>query len=171
MNPYQRFDENLELAYACLHKYYKTHAFDEDYQQAAFIGLWKACLRFDATRGVAFSTYAYPSIRSEVAHMLRSANAKKRVAHVISLDAPMGNDGPALVDIVSQKDFSEDCCTRIDLQERVMRLADLEKKVVYLYAAGMVQSEIGAAIGKSQTQVCRIIKRMRGTPERRRAHG
>lgn len=46
-------------------------AMREDFEQIGYIGLMKACERFDPARNHKFSTYAYPIIRGEISHWIR----------------------------------------------------------------------------------------------------
>lgn len=62
--------ENEKLIYGALYQYFPALAFDEDIQQIARIGLWKACLNYDADKSC-FSTAAYKFIKTEVLQELR----------------------------------------------------------------------------------------------------
>lgn len=76
--------ENENLVYGTLHRYFPTLAFDEDIQQIARIGLWKACLNYDADKSC-FSTAAYKFITNEVRMELRKKR-RKMEALTVSLN-------------------------------------------------------------------------------------
>lgn len=64
------YRENKKLVHGALQRYFPTLAFDEDIQQIARIGLWKACLSYQEDRA-RFSTAAYKFIANEVRMELR----------------------------------------------------------------------------------------------------
>jgi RNA polymerase sigma factor for flagellar operon FliA len=55
-----------------------SHIAVEDLSQAALVGLYKAILDFDSTRGVPFEGYAYPRVRGAVLDELRSNDSLSR---------------------------------------------------------------------------------------------
>ena len=61
--------------------------------QAGRIGLWRAILGYDPQRGLAFSTYAWPSIARHVWSAVAAANRRAPSAHPL-LGAPPADDDP-----------------------------------------------------------------------------
>ncbi|ACT65565.1 predicted protein [Cyanophage PSS2] len=53
----------------------------DDLEAAAFIGLMKACFRFDEEFGCKFSTYAVPKIRGEILHFIRDHTYLLKLTH------------------------------------------------------------------------------------------
>ena len=53
----------------------------DDLESVAFIGLMKACHKFDAERGWKFSTFAVPKIRGELLHYVRDYSYLLRLSH------------------------------------------------------------------------------------------
>ncbi len=53
----------------------------DDLEAAAFIGLMKACHRFDEDFGCKFSTYAVPKIRGEILHYIRDNTYLLKLTH------------------------------------------------------------------------------------------
>ena len=53
----------------------------DDLESAAFLGLLKACRRFDPTRGWRFSSYAVPAIKGELLHHVRDNSFLLRLTH------------------------------------------------------------------------------------------
>jgi RNA polymerase sigma factor (sigma-70 family) len=113
----------------------------EEALQAGRIGLWRAILGFDPTRGFAFSTYAWPSIKH---HIWRAVKAYGQFqgdqAHFQQIEAP----DPA--------DVWEARVVREALQARVGRLPPrLEYVVIARYGlsghAPFLYRQIGAALG------------------------
>lgn len=53
----------------------------DDLESVAFIGLMKACHRFDPSMGWKFSTYSVPKIRGELLHYARDSSFLLRLSH------------------------------------------------------------------------------------------
>lgn len=53
----------------------------DDLESVAFIGLMKACHRFDPSMGWKFSTYSVPKIRGELLHFARDSSFLLRLSH------------------------------------------------------------------------------------------
>lgn len=76
------FEQYLPLARSLAVRYRNSGESLEDLMQVAAIGLLKAIDRFDPTHGVAFSTFAVPTIRGELCRHLRD--------HTWSVHVPRG---------------------------------------------------------------------------------
>ena len=61
------------LVFAVLKRQWSGQAEYTDRLQAGRIGLWQAILRFDAQRGICFSTYAWIAIRNHIWRAVRNA--------------------------------------------------------------------------------------------------
>lgn len=61
-----------------------------------------------------------------------------------------------LIDFVSEEDAEK----RIEVQERIDDLSRIERAVLYLWATGYTQAEIGVIFGYSQSQISRILKNL-----------
>lgn len=87
INPLDHDNSVRSVAHKASQK--SSESFDDLYQ-TGWIGLLKACKRFDSTKGRRFSTYAVPLIRGEILHYLRDLNGRSYpnlLTHSISLDA------------------------------------------------------------------------------------
>lgn len=74
--------ENLNLARREAWRFQRrTDMAYDDLESAAFIGLMKACHKFDKSRGWKFSTYAVPVIRGELLHYVRDHSYLLRLSH------------------------------------------------------------------------------------------
>lgn len=83
------FESNMSLVYAVFNRcFYMHREYEEDLIQEGMLGLLKAIEKFDASRGVAFSTYAFTVIRNEMGQYIRRM---KRYPEPISLDEPICN--------------------------------------------------------------------------------
>ena len=70
-------EENMGLVYLCARKLQGRGAEFDDLVQAGCVGLIKAADAFDASRGLAFSTYAVPVILGEIRRLFREGGAVK----------------------------------------------------------------------------------------------
>ena len=74
--------ENLNLARREAWRFHRrTDMAYDDLESAAFIGLMKACYRFDHSLGWKFSTFAVPKIRGELLHYVRDHSYLLRLSH------------------------------------------------------------------------------------------
>ena len=116
--------------------------------QAGRIGLWRAIVRFDPSRGYAFSTYAWPSI---VHHVWRAVKVYRRASgyepdevhsewqHIASIDPAI------LADVGLVQDTLQALVTRLSerLQQIVVARYGLDGQASCLYR------EIGKRLGVS----------------------
>ena len=135
----------------------------DDMWQAGAIGLCKAAMLFDESKGVKFGTYAAVFIRGE---MIDSGKRSQRLARLAG-DARLEDIVLEDKDIVTLADTIPD---REDGQamERMMILRDAidglkmrDWKVLQMELAGYGQEEIARAEGISQSGVSRVLKQIR----------
>jgi RNA polymerase sigma-B factor len=72
-------ESHLPLAKSVAKRYAGRGVDLDDLVQVGAVGLIKAADRFDANRGVAFSTFAEPTIEGEIRHHLRDRSAPVRI--------------------------------------------------------------------------------------------
>jgi RNA polymerase sigma factor for flagellar operon FliA len=135
----------------------------EDYVGYGWCGLLEAAQRFDAARGIAFSTFAFYRIRGAVIDGARlaphiSTGRSGRMMHVESID------GVEVVDEApSPHDLLEDEDERAELRRAVIaassRLRDSEREILSLYASGMSMQIVAAQVGLCKSWVSRQVDR------------
>jgi len=150
MNTNKLIEENLLLA--------KKIAFDkkkslpnfvdlDDLQSAAYLGLVEAANRFDETRGIAFSTFAYPRIFGSVLDFLRQ-NFKFDKSNLdgedvnFEFEAPAKEDESELFDHIF-KDFDK-------YDQDILRS---------YFVIGTSMKEIGNRYGVSESRISQLISR------------
>lgn len=75
-------EDNLNLARSAAWRWHKRTGMEySDLQSAAFLGLVKACRKFDPGLGFKISTYAVPTIRGELLHYVRDHSYMLRLSH------------------------------------------------------------------------------------------
>lgn len=139
--------------------------------QEGFYGLIKAAQSYDSSRGIAFSTYAVPTIKGYILKSLHEDKIipDKRVdgknyssAGVVdSLDRTIGNNDEDGMTVLNRHivDDSESVIRRIDLERALDKLTEDQKIVWDLKLKGLTESEISKRIGKSQPHVSRLIRK------------
>lgn len=149
------FHKNIPFVRYILKMHFPDIASDEDAFQEGLIGLWKACLKFDADKAQ-LTTYAARCISNEVRYMLRR-RAKEKAT--ISLDTPIADTDESL----TLSDMLEDPNATIDpgvfyLQEFIQNLDERDTKVIQLRLQGLTMDQAGEQMGISQSYYSRLLK-------------
>jgi RNA polymerase sigma factor (sigma-70 family) len=151
MNKDKLIEENMNLVYHVIHKYYPTFIRDEDVVQEGFLGLCQAADRYEEGKSK-FSTYASTVILNQIRLYF-----KRELKHPekLSLEYEIHDkDGGTtmLHDIIAD----EQGIKMFDYVERddfIDSLTDAEQSIVALTKEGLTQSEIGERLGVSQQAV------------------
>jgi RNA polymerase sigma-B factor len=163
-------ERHLPLARALALRYRRSPEEIEDLVQVASLGLVKAVDCWDRDRGVAFTRFAVPTILGELQHH-RLGRSPAEVTEAVlasrgrtasSLDASGDEDGAgsdAAVDALSQLDPGY---ARADARATIERLVgvldDRAREVLHLrFDHDLLQSQIAAAVGRSQMHLSRIL--------------
>jgi len=158
-------EDNHNLIYHVLNQ----HGWSiDDYYDVAAIGLCTAAIKFDASLGNKFNTYACTAIKNAMLMELRKTNTKMRYgAKPISLDDTLPNsDGTLTMDglitygdvIESKNDVIEETVKCIEIQERIDMLPKRQREVLRLHIDGYSQREIAEMFGISKSYVSRLLK-------------
>lgn len=153
MTPEELYSTNERLAYWTLARYYPAFQMDEDYQQVAKIGLWKACLGYKEDTQIKFSSYASRCILNEICNYFRDSGQTSRDGiSFLSLDAQINDDDTTLANsIPGDKDV-----LFIDFNGFWESLTSREKKIVTMLIQGLTNREIGNNMGVSNQRVSEI---------------
>lgn len=154
MTPEELYFKNEKLVYHVLHKKFPMSRYDDDFQQIGRLGLWKACLSYDETKGK-FSTYAVPCIENQIKMELRKMGRRPVET---SLDTLVkDSDGLTISGLfMSEKDVGFVDTIWVDKE-----LTDRQKRILGLLYDGMVQADIAREIGISKTMVSREVTKIR----------
>ena len=163
MTPEESYFKNEPLVYYVLNKKFPMNRLDDDFQQIARLGLWKACLRYDETKSK-FSTYAVPAIENEIKMELRKMSRKPIE---ISLDALI-RDTPDDADrlTILGTCMGEQDVGFVDTIWVDKELTDRQKRILNLLYDGMVQADIAREVGISQTMVSREVSKIRNIAQK-----
>lgn len=167
-------ERNLRLVAHVVKKYQCSGEEMEDLISIGTIGLIKAVLTFDETKGSRLATYAARCIDNELLMMFRT---KKKSSRDISIYEPIGTDKEgneiSLLDVIEGS--NEDIADRMDVAQNVKKLYNLldkvltkrEKEIILLRyglegSEEITQRKIGHMLGISRSYVSRIEKRALG---------
>lgn len=162
MTPEELYLANENLVHHVLSKHYKFKMFDEDYQQIARIGLWKACLKYEPTKG-AFATFAVPCILNSIRMEMRNSQAKARSNPdyiFMSLQQPvkgLDTEDVTIADLVtgeSDEGF-------LDLEGLWEALTSRERSIVAGLILGKTQADISRELGIARSNVSRSVGQIR----------
>lgn len=151
------FEENMNLVYYTISRYYPTHIGDEDIIQEGMLGLFRAVNDFDPEKG-AFSTFAIYKIRGAIANEFKKVS---RRVPTVSLDGMRGSDsddGECTLDqfIVGSPDEGY-----TDWTPLMKKLTDQEKVVLKGLIEGNTQADMARAMGVSRQRVEQIMRKIK----------
>lgn len=151
-------EDNHNLIYSFLNSRHLSLDAIEDWYGTAAIGLCKAALTYDESRGAKFATLAYICMDNEVRMVLRTN--RKNVSVTASLDDEItATDGNCcLGDIIpDNRDFYYSIYLNDAIDIATKKLSDRDKKFIDLIVNyGMTNVEIAKRFGVSQPTVSRV---------------
>lgn len=146
-------------------KFYVYNVSYEDVMQEVYITILKVMKSFKG--GAVGFIYCFPkAVKRMLIDFVRNKKAQKNTTIKVSIHEPIV-EGFTLEEILSSKANVEKYVIRkLDLQERLERLDEQEKKMILMYANGFNISEIGRRMDMQKLQSNRLfhrsIKIMRG---------
>ena len=163
-------ERNLRLVAHIVKKYQHPEEDMEDLISIGTIGLIKAVMTFDDSKGSRLATYAARCIDNELLMMLRS---RKKTARDVSLYDPIGTDREgneiSLLDIMEHT--APGIVEKIDLKDNIIHLyrvldqvlSERESQVIRMRYGlynrkSMTQREVADILGISRSYVSRIEK-------------
>lgn len=155
MTPQERFDTNRPLAFWVANRYRDMiPASDQlDLENAALVGLWRACLRYDEGRGARFSGFAVACITNEIRQHIRSTYRKVPFT-VISLDEPVPDtEGLTIADMIG---YEPDLGERVVYQELAQIVRDVGgRELAAMLIGGQPAAVVARKAGVSPSQISR----------------
>ena len=150
-------EDNMNLVYYVIRKYYPTFIANEEVVQSGMYGLAKACKTFDPDKGIKFSTYAVKGIRTYVLDAIDKEI--KRTNQEISLDAELNNAFNIQSILVGEDDVMD--VSLLDAETFVGTLNEREKIIVNLQKDGYTQREIAEILGVTYQRIGQIHRRIK----------
>lgn len=151
-------EDNHNLIYSFLNSRHLSLDSVEDWYGTAAIGLCKAALTFDESRGAKFATLAYICMDNEVRQVLRKN--RKNVTVVASLDDDIATaeGGCFLADVIpDSRDFYYPIYLNDAIEIASRSLNDRDKQIIDLIINhGLTHSAIAIKFGVAQPTVSRV---------------
>lgn len=166
MTPEQQLlaEKNHNLIYTFMQSHNLSLNAVEDWYGVVAIGLCRAAMTFDPTKGCEFSTFAYTCMENEVRREIRDRH--NDASAVVSLDETIpGADETLYVDTVSDGSDFTLAMEQSDILSRAFRgLTDSQQKIIRLvFGQGYTGVEVARKLGISPqyiSQVCRRFRRL-----------
>lgn len=156
--------DNIKLVFFCYERMPKnttTIRYRDDLISEGYYGLFKAARTYDADKSK-FATYATRCIFNEMKMFLRKAY---RWACEISLETEIGNEEGEtvrLMDIIpDKKDYIAESLAEENIIRFIGQCKERDRQILILRESGMSMSQIGKALGYSQSYVSRMMNAIR----------
>ena len=165
MTKEEMFNDNIKLAYKIANKYKVNNINEqEDIEQVALIGLWKAVLNYNMNKRNSFSVFAYKCIENEVLIFLRKNNLYKSE---ISIYTPITckNQNLLVIDtLLDPRDFISEADSNINFKiilttiNSKLKLTKREKEVLILTTFSKRVKDISKILLLTKSRVYKIKK-------------
>ena len=165
-------EENMNLVYFTLSRYYPWLLQDEDVRSVGMIGLMIAAQNWEPSRGK-FSTFAVKVIKREISNEWRKTQTKGRdektnryyecaqkAAQFVGREQNTNDIGDLSIWnlLASPEDVAKECEERIDLQKALAKLTPRHVEILKLhYVEKMKLDDIGKLYGMSRQRAHEII--------------
>lgn len=155
MNNPNLVEDNMNLVYFLINKYYPTFNYDEDIIQCGMVGLCKAADTWDESN-CTFSTYASKCILNEINMEFRRRRKNKTQ---LSLDYKVQTEDGAVEfgDLIVGKDDVD----FVDIESIINKLTPREREVFSLLRNGASPSDITRTFGWSRQRTSKILRKIR----------
>lgn len=155
-------EKNHNLIYGYLNK---RGLEDDEYYDVAAIGLCKAAMSHDSSKGE-FSTLAYKCMDNEVKIYWTYLNRKKFIPEnlIISYDVPAIEDGnESCIDrlVAGRYNMSNIIIENITQSHFISLLNDKEKNIIKGFKCGLNQTQIAKKLNLKQQMVSYHVKKIR----------
>lgn len=165
-------EENMNLVYFTLSRYYPWLLQDEDVRSVGMIGLMIAAQKWEPSRGK-FSTFAVKVIKREISNEWRKTQTKGRdekanryyecaqkAAQFVGREQNTNDIGDLSIWnlLASPEDVAKECEERIDLQNALAKLPPRHVEILKLhYVEKMKLDDIGKLYGMSRQRAHEVI--------------
>ena len=153
-NEEKNLKENMGLIWYVAHKYEGLGVERGELFQLAAIGYIKALRRFNKDKKCCISTYAIPLMRGEILkHIEKEEKIRRQTERYSRLQCPQTEEQDPMAELLD----------RMEIEQKLSLLGQAEQTLIGLrYGKHFTQKETGERMGLSQTQVCRMEKKVLG---------
>lgn len=146
----EQFEPHLEMVKAIYNKYFSSYRWlRDDLIQEGNIALFKACQKFDASKGVKFATFAYKCIKTTMLDLIRQ---ELRVASKYVYED---------IEKVEKGAICEDI-NYIELKDTISRVSDdMARKVLYLALNGCNICDMSKLLNKKYVTIYKKVREIR----------
>lgn len=155
----RQLEENMGLVYWVLQKYYPTFLGDDDIVQEARIGLWKACVTFNESKGN-FSSYAVTCILNNIRMYFRKHERQTRNI-VVSLDDFTDEEKTTTVGGLIEDPIARVEDSGIFVKDFISKLSEKEQRIIWLQFASVRQVDACKVLKCTQAHYSRLLSRIR----------
>ncbi len=159
MNVQKLIEDNMNLVYFVIHKYYPTFYQDEDIIQIGMVGLCYAANTFDESKGFKFSSFASKCILNEINMEFRR---RKKQKGVLSLELNCYHDDGETKTLGECLVGDEDVDVNFfDCDKFYSKLDQKDREIVDLRRLGFKEKEIAEKLNVSRSLVSTRLGRLR----------
>lgn len=160
MSVEEAIQANEKLVGYVINRCFRQYHDDQDIYQMGLIGLWRAIEKFDESKGVAFSTYAIPSIYNNI---LREIALRSHQPETVSMSEPIpGQNGEDRLTVelmlLDARDPIGDMEARLAFEEVRKNHTDRNWFMFLRSLSGEPQRAIGADYGIGRAAVSRVVR-------------
>ena len=163
----QMVNNNIGLVKYIAERFCRSYTVKDDFEDKVSIGtigLIKAVLNYDKSKGVKFATFAVRCIENEIKMYLRKEK-KYRIDRYLEEEIELNDSTVELADMIEDKraNFIKTTTLEketIDIINIILNCFNYRTKIVLLYRiSGLKQTEIEEILGISQSYLSRILKK------------
>lgn len=162
-------EDNMKLAYHYVHKYGFSFGLDfDDAVQIASLGLCYAAMKFDPSRKISFSTYAYTCMTNQFLQLNRKKNAKCRNFEEVSIDSELLSESGEVIGnladtIPSNIDIELETVSKDKIKYTLDHMKGVNKKIIeyIIQNPGVKQTDVKTQLNVSQPTVSKAIKQFK----------
>lgn len=156
-------EKNMNLVYKFVSKFCNGTEDRDDLISDASLGLCKAAMFFDPSKGFAFSSYAYTCMMNSCCMGIKERQ-KQTSLNSISLDESVYTDDGSearIENIVGSEDDTSAIEISADMEEFLENAATLDLRILLSLAQGYTQAKIADELGFTRSYINARVVRLR----------
>lgn len=166
------FNKNRRLAFKVAQKYIKNHdnpSDNDDIMSESLVGLFRAYRKFDSSKEVKFSSFATTVVNNYLSNFMRDYGKQKRLPEVSMFQTIYKHKHGNGEDVTLEDNLASDNVGNDEhviyqnvLNEFLNEASEIEKKVYYYcIKKDMLQKDVGNLLGRDQSNVSAILRKIK----------